>query len=84
MLSEESSENMNAKQALQKKGSSLSASQIKIKSGLHCGICDIFVILFLLSNMIWEIDIKGAKPETEHQMVKHLEEIGVKKAVCNF
>jgi ABC-type oligopeptide transport system ATPase subunit len=28
--------------------------------------------------MIWEIDIKGAKPETEHQMVKHLEEIGVK------
>jgi hypothetical protein len=35
--------------------------------------------LKLLSNMIWEIDIKGAKPETEHQMVKHLEEIGVKK-----
>jgi hypothetical protein len=34
--------------------------------------------------MIWEIDIKGAKPETEHQMVKHLEEIGVKKGRLQF
>lgn len=34
--------------------------------------------------MVWRIDITGAKPETEHQMMKHLEEIGVEKGRLQF
>lgn len=34
--------------------------------------------------MVWKIDIKGANPETEHQMRKHLDEIGVQKGRFQF
>nr|WP_047475604.1 sporulation protein YqfD [Bacillus siamensis] len=56
----------------------------KLNMGFTAGFVIFFIILFLLSNMIWDIDIKGAKPETEHQMMKHLEEIGVKKGRLQF
>lgn len=34
--------------------------------------------------MVWKIDIKGANPETEHQMRKHLDDIGVQKGRFQF
>lgn len=46
--------------------------------------CVFLVTILALSNMVWKIDIKGANPETEHQMRKHLDEIGVQKAVFSF
>ncbi|MBT2574378.1 sporulation protein YqfD [Bacillus sp. ISL-51] len=56
----------------------------KLNMGFTAGFAVFFIILFLLSNMVWKIDIKGAKPETEHQMMKHLEEIGVEKGRLQF
>ncbi|MBY8912920.1 sporulation protein YqfD [Bacillus sp. YC2] len=56
----------------------------KLNMGFTAGFAVFFIILFLLSNMVWKVDIKGAKPETEHQMMKHLEEIGVKKGRLQF
>ncbi|MDI5789570.1 sporulation protein YqfD [Bacillus licheniformis] len=46
--------------------------------------CCIFIIMFLLSNMLWKIDITGANPETEHQIRQQLDQIGVKKAAFSF
>ncbi|ARW07554.1 sporulation protein YqfD [Bacillus atrophaeus] len=56
----------------------------KLNLGFTVGFILFFIILFLLSNMVWRIDITGAKPETEHQMMKHLKEIGVEKGRLQF
>ncbi|WP_367912384.1 sporulation protein YqfD [Bacillus pumilus] len=52
--------------------------------GFTLGIVFFLVTILSLSNMVWKIDIKGANPETEHQMRKHLDEIGVQKGRFQF
>ena len=45
----------------------------------------LFLFLFmLLSNIVWGIEIKGAKPETEYQIRKELDKIGVKPGKLMF
>jgi similar to stage IV sporulation protein len=43
----------------------------------------LFIILFL-SNVIWGIDIKGAKPATEYKIRKELDKMGVKIGKVQF
>ncbi|MFP7310490.1 sporulation protein YqfD [Bacillus safensis] len=52
--------------------------------GFTLGIVCFLVTILALSNMVWNIDIKGANPETEHQMRKHLDDIGVQKGRFQF
>ncbi|ALC81667.1 MULTISPECIES: sporulation protein YqfD [Bacillus] len=53
-------------------------------SGFAIGFFGFFLILFLLSNMVWSIHITGAKPETEHEIRKQLNEIGIKIGRLQF
>lgn len=53
-------------------------------SGFMIGGLAFFVIVFLLSNMVWGIEIKGASPQTEHSIRKELEEMGVSKGKMQF
>ena len=53
-------------------------------SGFMIGGLAFFVIVFLLSNMVWDIQIKGASPQTEHSIRKELEEMGVSKGKLQF
>ncbi|WP_077214017.1 sporulation protein YqfD [Bacillus dakarensis] len=53
-------------------------------SGFLIGGGTFLVIVFLLSNMIWGIEIKGADPATEYEIRKQLDEIGVKKGKLQF
>lgn len=46
-------------------------------SGFVLGIIAFLFIIFALSNMIWGVEIKGAKPETEHHIKKELHRIGI-------
>jgi similar to stage IV sporulation protein len=55
-----------------------------MNSGFLVGVCFFFVIVFLLSNMIWGIEIKGAKPETEYRILKELKQMGVEKGAFQF
>ena len=32
-----------------------------------------------MSNMVWKIEITGAKPETEYILMKELDKMGIKK-----
>jgi len=41
-------------------------------------------IIFLLSNVIWGIDIKGAKPATEYKIRQQLDKMGVKIGKLQF
>jgi similar to stage IV sporulation protein len=56
---------------------------LKNSGFLAGGILFLFIILFL-SNMIWGIEIKGAKPATEYQIRKELDKMGVKIGKVQF
>ncbi|MBP2241670.1 hypothetical protein J2Z40_002242 [Cytobacillus eiseniae] len=53
-------------------------------SGFIIGAAAFLLVIFLLSNMVWGIEIKGAGPETEHKIRKELDEIGVEKGKLQF
>ncbi|MEW9049583.1 MAG: sporulation protein YqfD [Neobacillus sp.] len=53
-------------------------------SGFVAGaVLFLFVILFL-SNVIWGIEVRGAKPATEYQIRKELDKMGVKIGKVQF
>ncbi|BBP90812.1 hypothetical protein BsIDN1_44300 [Bacillus safensis] len=69
-----------------KKGLSISTPMVKEEYRIYPWdwiVCFLVTIL-ALSNMVWKIDIKGANPETEHQMRKHLDDIRVQKGRFQF
>ncbi|MCA1063445.1 sporulation protein YqfD [Rossellomorea sp. AcN35-11] len=53
-------------------------------SGFMIGGLAFFVIVFLLSNMVWDIQIKGASPQTEHSIRKELDKMGVSRGQMQF
>ncbi|PLR78119.1 sporulation protein YqfD [Bacillus sp. V3-13] len=53
-------------------------------SGFLAGAFIFFAVILLLSNMIWDIEIKGANPATEHQIRKELDKMGVKIGKLQF
>lgn len=52
--------------------------------GFVLGMGAFLLVIMLLSNMIWSIEIKGAKPHTEHQILKELNKMGVKRGKLQF
>lgn len=52
--------------------------------GFVIGLVGFIVVLFLLSNMVWRIDVKGASPEIEYKLRKDLHSLGVKTGVSQF
>lgn len=48
-------------------------------SGFLFGSFLFFVIIFFMSHMVWNIEVRGANPDTEYKIVKKLEEYGVTK-----
>jgi len=52
--------------------------------GFVLGIVGFLAVLFLLSNMVWRIDVKGASPEIEYKLRKELNELGVKTGASQF
>ncbi|HWO77687.1 MAG TPA: sporulation protein YqfD [Bacillus sp. (in: firmicutes)] len=53
-------------------------------SGFMIGFACFFVLLFLLSNMIWGIQIEGAGPKTEERIWKELDKLGVEVGSLQF
>ncbi|MBE4908023.1 sporulation protein YqfD [Bacillus luteolus] len=67
-----------------KKGLPFLFRRTLLNSGFLIGAILFFSIITFLSNMIWGIQIEGAKPETEHLLRKELTEIGVQKGKLQF
>ncbi|MGD7021674.1 sporulation protein YqfD [Rossellomorea vietnamensis] len=53
-------------------------------SGFLLGGISFFVMILLLSNMVWGISIKGASPQTQYEIEKQLQEMGIKKGKFQF
>ncbi|MFD3447688.1 sporulation protein YqfD [Microbacteriaceae bacterium 4G12] len=53
-------------------------------SGFLIGFLAFLTLIIVFSNMVWDIEIKGAKPETEYLMTKELDRLGVKRGKLQF
>ncbi|WP_409289348.1 sporulation protein YqfD [Peribacillus sp. SCS-37] len=53
-------------------------------SGFLAGFLAFLMVVFMLSNMIWGIEVKGAKPATEHKIRKELDKMGVGSGKIQF
>ncbi|WP_408006829.1 sporulation protein YqfD [Pseudalkalibacillus sp. A8] len=54
------------------------------RGGFIIGMLSFFVIVFLLSNMVWKIEVSGADPQTEHHLRKVVDELGIKRGKLLF
>ncbi|MFZ7947205.1 MULTISPECIES: sporulation protein YqfD [Bacillaceae] len=69
---------------LERKGIPLLIKRLFKNSGFLIGAALFLLIIMLLSNVIWEIEIKGAKPSTEYQIRKELEKMGLEPGEFQF
>ncbi|MED3624817.1 sporulation protein YqfD [Neobacillus thermocopriae] len=69
---------------LKRKGVPFLFRRLLKNSGFLTGAVIFLLIIFLLSNVIWGIEIKGAKPDTEYQIRKELDRMGVKIGKLQF
>lgn len=69
---------------LQRSGAPFLLKRLFRNSGFLVGAIGFILIIMLLSNMVWGIEIKGAKPATEHQIRKELTEMGIKVGKLQF
>ncbi|EIT85216.1 stage IV sporulation protein [Fictibacillus macauensis ZFHKF-1] len=54
------------------------------RNGIVLGILAFFVAVVLLSNMVWNINVTGANPKTEYELIKAAKKIGVTKGKFIF
>jgi similar to stage IV sporulation protein len=52
--------------------------------GILFGTLSFLIIIFLLSNIVWNIEIDGAKPETEHRLRQELKKMGIERGAFQF
>ncbi len=69
---------------LERSGAPFLLKRMVKNSGFLIGAAMFIVIVFLLSNVIWGIEIKGAKPATEYQIRQELDKMGVKIGKFQF
>lgn len=69
---------------LQRAGAPFLVKRLLKNSGFAAGALAFFAVILLLSNMVWGIEIKGANPATEYQIIKELDKMGVKKGKLQF
>ncbi|PKR85110.1 sporulation protein YqfD [Heyndrickxia camelliae] len=53
-------------------------------AGFLTGLILFFIVITLLSNVVWGIQIKGASPQTEHQIKKELNKMGIQVGKLQF
>lgn len=69
---------------LQGKGVPFLMKRVMKNSGFLVGLIAFLICIFVLSNMVWGIEVKDAKPETEHAIRKELDKMGVKIGKMQF
>ncbi|SDI85713.1 sporulation protein YqfD [Alteribacillus bidgolensis] len=57
---------------------------MKKRAGFIAGMLMFIILLILLSQMIWKIEIEGAQPVLEHNIQKNLQEMGITTGTFAF
>lgn len=53
-------------------------------SGIFIGSIVFIVVILILSNMVWGVEIKGANPATEYKIRKELDKMGIETGKLQF
>ncbi|MEH6941209.1 sporulation protein YqfD [Bacillus sp. JJ722] len=69
---------------LKRSGAPFLWRRLLFNSGFLIGFFLFLTCLFLLSNVVWGIEITGAKPETEHKIRQQLTKMGVETGKFQF
>jgi similar to stage IV sporulation protein len=69
---------------LRKLGAPFLYRRLKRRSGFAAGLLAFIFLMFIFSNVIWNIEIKGASPEINHQINEALYDMGVKRGKFQF
>lgn len=69
---------------LRRSGGPFVLNRLLKNSGFLAGAGIFMAIILILSNMIWGVDIKGAKPATEYKIRQELDKMGVKVGKLQF
>ncbi len=69
---------------IKKAGFPFYLKRLKKNAGFLLGAVIALFIVLLLSNMIWNIEIKGASPEVEYKITNQLKQLGVRKGGFQF
>ncbi|WAA11497.1 sporulation protein YqfD [Fervidibacillus halotolerans] len=64
---------------IEKKGLPFLYQKAKSYSGFFLSIFLAILLILLLSNMIWKIEIRGASPELQYKILKQLQGMGIRK-----
>ncbi|MFA9558778.1 sporulation protein YqfD [Evansella sp. AB-rgal1] len=69
---------------IDRKGFPFFAQKMWRRNGLIFGCIAFFISLYMLSNMVWGIEIEGASPKVEHELKEAVTELGIKKGALQF
>ncbi|MFE5427021.1 sporulation protein YqfD [Peribacillus simplex] len=69
---------------MQGKGFPFLMKRVMKNSGFLAGMIAFLLCIFVLSNMVWGIEVQDAKPATEHAIRKELDKMGVKIGKVQF
>ncbi|GAE26975.1 stage IV sporulation protein [Halalkalibacter wakoensis JCM 9140] len=69
---------------IQRNGLPFLVKRILARSGFVGGLAAFLVIMFILSNMVWGVEIKGASPQVEHELRQVVTEMGIKRGAFQF
>ncbi|MDG5786547.1 sporulation protein YqfD [Evansella sp. AB-P1] len=69
---------------IDKKGYPFVLQKFWRRNGIIFGCVAFFLSLFILSNMVWNVDIEGASPTVENKLEQAVSEIGIKRGAFQF
>jgi similar to stage IV sporulation protein len=69
---------------IDRKGIPFLINRLLSRSGIIAGILLGLLIIFILSNMVWKIEVVGADPEVEHQIRTYLKNMNVHVGSIEF
>jgi similar to stage IV sporulation protein len=69
---------------IQRSGFPFLIRRIMARSGFVAGLVGFLAIMFVLSNMVWGVEIKGASPQVEHELRQVVTEMGIKRGAFQF
>ena len=69
---------------LRRNGAPFLLKRILKNSGFLTGAVLFFFLILCLSNMVWGIEVHGAKPATEYKIRKELDKMGIKTGKLQF
>ncbi len=67
-----------------RKGTPAILRKMSLRAGFLIGLAACLAIIFILSNMVWKVEVEGASPHVEHELRQVVQEMGIKRGSFQF